>query len=132
MRILITEVQPDIGSIMTKLVVNAGHQAFLAVDGYAAIRLAAALAPQLVLLDINMRGIDGYETARRLRERFGDRFLIFAVTTTPMDMRLVQQSRFDGIFAKPCDVNKLTALIAHLSLATPAIRSARSAVCSQR
>ncbi len=100
---------------MSKLVANAGHQASLATDGYAAVRLAAELAPQVVLLDINMPGIDGYETARRLRKRYGNHFSIFAVTSTPMDVPLADQSGFDGIFSKPFDVRKLIALIAQLS-----------------
>ena len=111
---------------MRKLVVNAGHEACLATNGYEAIRLAAARPPRVVLLEIKMPGIDGYRTASRLRQRFGQRFAIFAVTATPMDMRLAQQSGFDGIFSKPFEINKLAALIAHLSSAVTIIASAIS------
>jgi CheY-like chemotaxis protein len=111
---------------MTNLVVNAGHEASLATSGYAAIRLATQRPPQVVLLEINMPGIDGYRTAKRLRKRFGHRFKIFAVTATPMDMRRAQQCGFDGIFAKPFDGQKLSALIAHLSSAVTVIASAIS------
>jgi DNA-binding response OmpR family regulator len=116
-RILIAEDQPDIGALMTRLVAHAGHEVSLATDGFAAVKLASLLPPQVVLLDINMPGIDGYETARRLRKRFGHRFSIFAVTATPMDVPRAMAIGFDGIFAKPFDVNKLTALIEELTLA---------------
>ena len=111
MRILIAEDHPDIGYLMTKLVVIAGHEASLASDGFEAIRLAAEVSPDLVLLDINMPGIDGYETARRLRERFDNRFPIYAVTANPINLPLAEESGFDGIFSKPFDRNKLTTLI---------------------
>jgi two-component system, cell cycle response regulator DivK len=114
LRVLIAEDHPDIAALMTRLVVHAGHEASLAADGYAAIRLAAELAPQLVLLDINMPGIDGYETARRLRKQFANRFPIFAVTAAQMDLPLAVESGFDGIFSKPFDVAKLIALLAQL------------------
>ena len=115
MHILIAEDHPDIAAVMARLVVRAGHEASVALDGLEAIRLADELAPDLVLLDINMPGIDGYETARRLRDRFADRFPIFAVTAAPVDVPLAKRSGFDGFFAKPFDRSSLTALIEQFS-----------------
>jgi CheY-like chemotaxis protein len=114
MRFLIVDDRPDIGLLMTRLVNQAGHEAALAPDGFTALRLAAALQPEVVLLDINMPGINGYETARRLRRRHGKRFPIFAVTASPVDVRLADQSGFDGVFSKPFDAAKLKALILQL------------------
>jgi DNA-binding response OmpR family regulator len=114
-RILVVDDRPDIGHLMRCLVLNAGHEAFLASDGYQAIRLAAQLPPDVALLDINMPGIDGYETARRLRARFGEQFSIFAVTSEPVDIALAQQSGFDGIFSKPFSASKLDALISQMT-----------------
>ncbi len=115
MHILIAEDHPDIGVIMTKLIINSGHQASLATNGHAAVKLAGERPPQVILLDINMPpGIDGYETARILRKRYGNRFRIFAVTSAPIDVLLANRSGFDGIFAKPFDIRKLTALIAQM------------------
>lgn len=124
MRFLIAENHADLGVQLAKLVVNAGHEASLARNGYAAVRLAAARSPHAVLLEINLPGIDGYRTAKRLRDRFGGRLAIFALTATPVDMRLAQRSGFDGIFAKPFNVAKLDALISHLTPAVTVIASA--------
>ncbi len=61
-----------------------------------------------------MPGIDGYETARRLRDHHGDQFQIFAVTADPVDIPLASDSGFDGIFAKPFSVEKLNALMTQI------------------
>ena len=106
---------------MTSLVVQAGHEACLATNGRMAVKLAAKLPPEVVFLDINMPGIDGYETARRLRDRHGKRFLIFAVTANPIDIPLAIQSGFDGVFSKPFSTTKLNALISQMALAIAAI-----------
>ena len=62
-----------------------------------------------------MPGIDGYETARRLRNRHGSQFLIFAVTANPIDILLASQSGFDGVFSKPFSATKLNALISQMA-----------------
>lgn len=115
MRFLIVDDRPDIGLLISRLVNQAGHEASLAQDGFAALRLAAALRPEVVLLDINMPGINGYETARRLRRRHGKQFPIYAVTASPVDVRLANESGLDGVFAKPFDAAKLNALILQLA-----------------
>ncbi len=112
MRVLIVEDQPDIGWVMTKIVGYAGHQATLAEDGCSAISMASKLPPDLVLLDINLPDIDGYETARRLRNQYGHQFPIYAVTATTIDLELAEKCGFDGIFLKPFTMKTLTTLLA--------------------
>lgn len=114
-RVLIAEDQEGVGLFMTALVAKAGHQASLATDGYSAVKLASEVPPHVVLLDINMPGMDGYETARNLRKRYGDGLPIFAVTADPVNVALAQESGIDGVFSKPFDANKMTALMAELS-----------------
>jgi len=99
---------------MTNLIAQIGHEACVATSGSAAVRLVAELPPDVVLLDIQMPGLNGYETARRLRDRYGRQFPIFAVTADPVDISLAHQCGFDGIFAKPFSVMKLTALVSQL------------------
>ena len=107
MRFLIVEDQRAIGALMTRLIVNAGHEASLAKNGYTAVRMAAERPPEVVLMDIEMPGIDGYETTRRLRERHGNLFPIFAVTASKMDTPVGSRSGFSGFFAKPFSIQKL-------------------------
>jgi CheY-like chemotaxis protein len=114
MRILIVDDQQCCQVLMATLIGSAGHDACFARDGHAAVRLAAQQPPEVVLLDIQMPGIDGYETARRLRQRHGRRFPIFAVTADPVDISLANQAGFDGVFAKPFSATKLNALISQI------------------
>ena len=114
MRILIAEDHPDIGLVMETLVHAAGHDVCLAKDGYEAIRLATEQSFAAALLDIKMPGIDGYETASRLRRRLSTRFPIFAVTGSPIDDGRACASGIDGVFSKPFDTVKLSALLKYL------------------
>ncbi|MGE0682973.1 MAG: SpoIIE family protein phosphatase [Candidatus Binatia bacterium] len=54
--------------IISRFIVKLGHHPLLAQNGEEAVELFAANAPDLVLLDVQMPGIGGYETARRIRE----------------------------------------------------------------
>jgi len=115
MRILVVDDQREVGLVVTCLAADSGHETCLAADGCTALKLAEENTPEIVLLDIHMPGIDGYETARRLRNRCGDRFPIFALTADPVDFSRASQCGIDGIFAKPFSATKLDALIAQLS-----------------
>jgi CheY-like chemotaxis protein len=105
MRFLVVDDEPSIAALTAGLIAKAGHEPSLAADGFAAIKLAAELPPEIVLLDIEMPGINGYQTAKRLRDRHGKNFSIFAVTATPVDLLLAEQSGFDGVFSKSLSEN---------------------------
>src|SRR5450432_734822 len=81
MRVLIVDDHEDNRAVLAKLVQRCGHEPMLAEDGFAALGLAAQSPPDLVLMDIMMPGIDGYETAKRLRSRLGP-VLVFAVSAS--------------------------------------------------
>lgn len=68
-RILIVEDDPDIAlSLRMKLERDGGYEVETAVDGAAGMRLAIDRPPDLVLLDVNLPGMDGFEICRRLRK----------------------------------------------------------------
>ena len=68
-RILIVEDDPLIRLGMARLLSKAGHDVCTVADGESALREAAVLAPDLVLLDVGLPGIDGVGCAERLRQR---------------------------------------------------------------
>ena len=66
-RILVIEDQADNRQILRDLLTNADFEVIEAVDGEAGLAAAAAHRPDLVLMDIQVPGIDGYEVTRRLK-----------------------------------------------------------------
>ena len=106
-----------------------GHEVATAGDGAAALETAPAFLPDVVLMDIGMPGMDGYETASRLRELPGLSGAAFvAVTGHGMaeDVRRTADAGFDSLMLKPVQPDDLRALLARY--AEPA-RSGGFAVC---
>jgi len=66
-RILVVEDQEDNRQILRDLLMSANFEVIEAVDGEAGLAAAAAHRPDLILMDIQLPGIDGYETTRRLK-----------------------------------------------------------------
>jgi CheY-like chemotaxis protein len=67
-RILVVDDNPDACLVMVKFLRNAGHQAFAATSGGAALAKLKGELPDLVLLDIMMPGLDGETVLRRVRK----------------------------------------------------------------
>ncbi|HWE39174.1 MAG TPA: response regulator, partial [Isosphaeraceae bacterium] len=80
-RILIVDDNQDSARTLERLLRISGHEVHTAPDGPAALGLMDSIRPDLVLLDIGLPGMDGYEVARRIRERpDGARILLVALT----------------------------------------------------
>jgi two-component system, chemotaxis family, CheB/CheR fusion protein len=80
-----------------------GHEVDVALDGKAALQQARARPPDVVLLDISMPGMDGYEVARQLRAMFQDRVWLFAITAHGFeeDRKRCLEAGFDLHLVKP-------------------------------
>jgi two-component system CheB/CheR fusion protein len=120
MRILVVDDLPDIVESMALVVRLAGHDVVTAADGLAALEAARKFRPDVVLLDIGLPGMDGYEVARRLREAEETRkTMIVAVTGYGQDedRRQAFAAGFDYHLTKPVDPDALQALLAACGLA---------------
>jgi CheY-like chemotaxis protein len=91
-----------------------GHDVRVATDGVQAVALAKEFDPQVVLLDIGMPRMDGYEAARHIRAALGERVLLVAVTGWGQDddQRRAIDAGFDRHLTKPADPPVLEDLIA--------------------
>ena len=69
-RILVADDEPHIRQILRFTLERAGYQVYLAADGEDALKQAAELKPNLVLLDVMMPKVDGYEVCRKMRQDF--------------------------------------------------------------
>ena len=92
-----------------------GYAAMVAADGQAAIEAQAARRPDVVLMDVQMPGLDGIEATRRIRMGLAQvRPRIFAVTAnaTDGDRRKYLEAGMDGHLSKPFSLGELAALLA--------------------
>jgi CheY-like chemotaxis protein len=110
--IIIVEDTEDGREALRLLLEGEGHRVTVAATGEAALAAASEARPDLVLIDIGLPGIDGYETARRLRAS-DDAVRLVAVTghNRVEDRERSLAAGFDAHFAKPVDpVRILTVL----------------------
>jgi CheY-like chemotaxis protein len=72
-------------------------------NGEAGVRMALAESPDVVIVDIGLPGLDGYEVGRRLRQALGGRIRLVALTgySQPEDRRRVREAGFDVHLVKP-------------------------------
>jgi two-component system, chemotaxis family, CheB/CheR fusion protein len=70
-RVLVVEDNIDGARTLAALLRQAGHEVEYAINGYAGLEIARKLRPDIVVLDIGLPGIDGYEVCRRLRNEAG-------------------------------------------------------------
>ena len=115
LRILVVDDNIDGAVLLARLLELGGHRIALAHDGPSALELALAGPPDVILLDIGLPGMDGYEVARRLRET-DDPMPILLVALTGYgqeeDFRRSRDVGFDHHLVKPVDPDALLDLLA--------------------
>jgi len=91
-----------------------GHDVRVAADGEEAVAIGLAFEPQIAFVDIGMPRMDGFEVARRLRERLGRRVRLVALTGWGQDedRRRSREAGFDHHLTKPPEPDVLDQLIA--------------------
>ncbi len=120
-RVLVVEDNHDAAELMALLLEFQGHQVRRAHDGIEALRLAEAFRPEIVLLDIGLPQLDGYEVAERVRAMPGPQPMLVALTGwgRESDLRRSDAAGFDAHLVKPIDPDTLTALLADLPRRAP-------------
>jgi len=114
-RVLVVDDVADSAETLAELLGLWGHEARIAQDGPAALETARAYRPEVVLLDIGLPGMNGYEVARRLRqESDGTTMLLVAMSgyAQESDRQMSREAGFDEHLAKPIDLGALRALLA--------------------
>ncbi len=114
LHILVVEDNLDAAETLAEVLRMMRAKVSVAHDGAEALHLAASgNPPDLVLLDIGLPGMDGYETAREWRRRFGAGARLIALTGygSEEDRRRALRSGFDGHLIKPVTVAVIEALL---------------------
>jgi CheY-like chemotaxis protein/two-component sensor histidine kinase len=114
-RILVVDDSRDAAESLAMLLELTGNETYTAHDGLEAVETAARVRPDLVLLDIGLPKINGYEAARRIREQpWGKSLVLVALTGWGQDedRQKSREAGFDGHMVKPIDPEALTKLLA--------------------
>jgi len=116
LRVLVVDDNLDAVQTLGRLVRLLGHVAHLAYDGEQAIAAASEWQPQVILMDIGMPKLNGYEAAQRIRATsWGQHMVLIAATGWGQedDKRRTKEAGFDHHLVKPVDTNLLRELLAN-------------------
>lgn len=121
--ILVVDDNPGNMKLVSFLLTNRGYKVKTAVSADAAVELLQTFEPRLIVMDLQMPGVDGFELTRRLKTDPRTRHVvIIAVTAYAMkgDERRALEAGCDGYVTKPIDTRTLPGLVAaHLARPTP-------------
>jgi len=109
-KILIVDDNQDGRELVVKILKNRGYQMIEAVDGEEALEKAIAECPDLILMDISIPKIDGYEVTKRLKSQVTFKNTpIIALTAHAMkgDREKALEAGCDGYISKPIDIHEL-------------------------
>jgi CheY-like chemotaxis protein len=113
-RVLLVDDNADSTEPLSLLLQAKGHETRIAVEGAEAITVADDFQPDCVVLDLGLPGMDGYEVARRLRERpYGPRLTLVALTGwAGKDVRVkAAEAGFDYHLVKPVNWEELEHIV---------------------
>jgi CheY-like chemotaxis protein/two-component sensor histidine kinase len=112
-RILVVDDEKDAARALAGILEFDGHQTLVVPDGQAALKAMRTFDPEVVLLDLGLPGMDGYQTATRLRAEYRDkRAHLIAVTGYRDDVARLKEAGFDAHLLKPPNLQKLASLLA--------------------
>jgi CheY-like chemotaxis protein len=116
-RILVVDDVSDAAYSLAMVCELYGAEVKVARDGLEALRVAAEFRPEVVLMDITMPQMDGYEAARRIRaEDWGRSVILVALTGwgRRSDIEAAHAAGFDGHLLKPVEAEALVTLVSEL------------------
>ena len=112
-RVLVVDDNQDAADRLAMLLGVRGEEVRIAYDGAQALEVERDFKPDVVLLDIGLPAVSGYDVAERIRGKRGDKVLIVAITGwgQEKDLRRAEDAGIDHHFTKPVDFEALVALI---------------------
>lgn len=123
LRIIVADDNRDAAVSLALILRDAGHQVLEVYRGDAVLPLTEQFKPDVLVLDIGMPGLTGFEIAHRLRRELGLGCpLLIAVTawSQPAARALGRLSGFSHYFTKPYSTDELLEILPSLSLTGPA------------
>lgn len=108
--ILVIEDDPDQRKLMERTLATSGHRILTASDGQTGVETALAIQPRLIILDVMMPRMNGYQAARALKQDPATAAIPILIVTTkqePADEFWASQVGADGFLTKPVDIAAL-------------------------
>ncbi|MEJ5240795.1 MAG: response regulator transcription factor [Anaerolineales bacterium] len=113
--ILIVEDEPTLRQVLAYNLRKEGYRVEVATDGWQALESAKRLQPDLILLDVMLPGLDGFDVTRRLRQEMTVPILMLTARTEEIDRVVGLEVGADDYILKPFSMRELLARIkAHL------------------
>ncbi|WP_375770022.1 CHASE domain-containing protein [Archangium gephyra] len=116
-RVLVVDDNVDAAELLGEVLEMDGHQVTVVHDGTAALERMDASEPEVIFLDIGLPGMDGYEVARRIRERSGGagpRLVAVTGYGQASDRQRSREAGFDAHLVKPVELERVRELVEDL------------------
>ena len=117
-RVLIVDDERDTVVSLMAILRDEGHEAEGVYNGESAIRYLEDFQPDVVLVDMAMPGMSGWDVAREIRRRHGRKPLLIAISGTYIkapDELLARVAGFNYFFVKPLDPKRLVSILASVA-----------------
>jgi CheY-like chemotaxis protein len=118
LRVLVVDDNVDTVTTLAMLVQESGHDVRTAFDGSAVLETALDYRPNVVLLDIGLPGLNGFEVARRLRQQPTLKNVVLVAMTgygQESDRKRSKEAGFDHHLVKPGDFGKVLQILATIA-----------------
>ncbi len=110
-RILLVEDDVDLRDVTAMILSDAGYDVATAQDGRSALDQVAMQMPDLILLDMRMPGMSGWEFTQAFRSQYGQAAPIVALTASHGTAESAAEIQADGYLDKPFEMDELLAVV---------------------
>jgi len=114
MRILVVDDNRDIVELVQRVLRLEGHEVVIARDGLEALQQELTTQPDLIVLDVNLPTLDGWEVCRRIKARRAVPVLLLTVRSERVDIENSRNAGADAHLLKPFDIAAFLEQIARL------------------
>ena len=109
--VLVVEDDPDLLALLEMILEDAGHRVRTAPEGFAALARVDEEMPGVILLDMRMPGMNGWEFAREFRARYGHACPIVVVTAAENARARAEEIGAEGWLAKPFELEDVLSTV---------------------
>jgi DNA-binding response OmpR family regulator len=107
-KILVIDDEPQITEIIETFLTNSGHQVFVNNVASEGLKRAKAIQPDIILLDLMMPGLNGFDVLKQIREKFIDKWRPVIIVSGQGDLETTKKCynlEADHYLAKPCSID---------------------------